>query len=115
MIRRKGAAARDRVALVLVYADTRMTHAEVAKAAGATYETVRAVRRKLGDVGPAPKREPRKATDIGARLMRGMQPRHVDALRRLAAAHARGSDMQVRAILGGVEMQQLMRAAEGER
>lgn len=105
--RRKDAAAWDRVCLVLDAPGQRLTHAQVAALAGTTYEVVRAVRRELGQVGTTP----RKPTPIGARLLRSMEPRHVAALQRLVAAQRQGSDMRVRAVLAGAEMQQLLTAA----
>lgn len=88
----------------------RLSHTDLADAARTTYETVRAVRRELGEVA-APTRPP---TPIGAHLLRSLEPRHVATLKRLDAAHARGSDMTVRAILAGAEMQQLLTAARGQ-
>ena len=107
--RRKDAAAWDRVCLVLAddECSASLTHAQVAARAGTTYEVVRAVRRDLGQV----RKTPERATPIGARLLRSMEPRHVAALQRLAAAQRQGSDMRVRAVLAGVEMQQLLTAA----
>lgn len=105
-LRRRDNAGRARVAEVLdshPNADW-LLHDEVARMARTTREVVRAVRRERG--------ETLRPTPIGARLLSGMEPRHVEALRRLAAAHARGSDMTVRAILGGAEMQQLLTAAK---
>lgn len=108
-LRRRDNAGRARVADVLDSHPNAnwLLHDEVARLAKTTRDVVRAVRRERG--------ETLRPTPIGARLLSSMESRHVEALRRLAAAHARGSDMQVRAILGGAEMQQLMRAAEGER
>ena len=105
--RRKDTAAWDRVRLLLDAPGQRLTHAQVAARAGTTYEVVRAVRRELGQV----RKTPERATPIGARLLRSMEPRHVAALQRLAAAQQQGSDMRVRAVLAGAEMQQLLTAA----
>ena len=114
-LRRRDNAAHYRVRLVLedtANVKRRLTHAEVARLARTTYETVRAVRRELGDVGTTPT----KPTPIGSRLLRGMEPRHVDALRRLARAVELGSDMRVRAVLATPEAKQLLTAAvEAER
>jgi hypothetical protein len=107
-LRRLDPAAAERVR-ALVIAEPNLTHAQVAERALATYETVRHVRRKLGMVRPVSA----KATPIGDSLLRGLHPRHVEALQRLGAAVASGSDMRTRAILVGPEMQQLITAARG--
>lgn len=96
---------RARISAFLDAGNAALPHREVARRTQTSQHLVRDVRRQRGEL----------AVPIGRTLLTGMHPRHVEALRRLAAAHARGSDMQVRAILGGAEMQQLMRAAEGER
>lgn len=105
----KDTAAWDRVRVVLAddECSASLSHAQIAVRAGTTYEVVRAVRREMGLVG----KTPTKPTPIGARLLRGLEPRHVAALQRLAAAHRMGSDMRVRAALSGADMQQLLTAA----
>lgn len=105
---RKDQQAWERVRAVLAVDHGRqLSHIEVATAARTTYETVRAVRREMGDTYVAP------VVPIGRALLSGLHPRHVEALTRLGAAVARGSDMQVRAVLAGPEMQQLITAAKG--
>lgn len=112
-LRRRDDAARARIRTLLTGEQAEwwrsLTHAELAAGAMATYEQVRAVRREMGLTRP----RAAKVTPIGRSLLSGLHPRHVEALRRLAAAYQRGSDMQVRAILAGPEMQQLMTAAKG--
>lgn len=105
-LRRRDEAAHARVRAVLATSERRLSHRDVATLALTTPETVRAVRREMGDVCPAP-----TPTRITSRLLSGMTPRHVDALRRLGAAHARGSDMQTRTVLASAEIQQLLTAA----
>lgn len=104
-LRRRDNAGRERVHAIL---DTHeradwLTHVEVATMARTTREVVRAVRRERG--------ETLQPTPIGSRLLRGMEPRHVEALRRLARAVELGSDMRVRAVLATPEAQQLLTAA----
>lgn len=104
-LRRRDNAGRERVNAIL---DTHeradwLTHVEVATLARTTREVVRAVRRERG--------ETLQPTPIGSRLLRGMEPRHVEALRRLARAVELGSDMRVRAVLATPEAQQLLTAA----
>lgn len=66
--RRKDQAAWDRVRLVLDddECSASLSHAEVARRAGTTYEVVRAVRRDLGIVRPAPPQ--RRGTRRGVAL-----------------------------------------------
>lgn len=105
-LRRRDNAGRARAHAIIDAHDTPhwLTHREVAELARTTVEVVRAVRRERG--------ETLQPTPIGVRLLRSMGPRHVAALRRLAAAHRSGSDMRTRAVLASAEMQQLLRAAE---
>lgn len=98
--RPRDTAQRSRIAAVLDL-DPQATHADVARRASASPEMVRCVRRERGEL----------AIPIGRSLLSGLHPRHIEALMRLGAAVARGSDMAVRAILGGAEMQQLLTAA----
>lgn len=100
--RPRDTAQRLRIAAVLD-ADPHATHADVARRASASTEMVRCVRRERGEL----------AIPIGRALLSGMHPRHIEALKRLGAAMESGSDMRVRAVLAGPEMQQLIRAAKG--
>jgi hypothetical protein len=100
--RPRDTAQRSRIAAVLDL-DPQATHADVARRASASPEMVRCVRRERGEL----------AIPIGRSLLSGLHPRHIEALARLGAAVARGSDMQVRAVLAGPEMQQLITAARG--